>query len=446
MRIRVCLMVLLALMASSGRAFAQNWSFDARNIALGGVGGTGNLATKMIDDERKYWSLVLPFGLVQIFNNTKIYDPNDKAFDPVQALQNVASPLHYIVNRNTTNSGEALFVNDVRNATLTGKLSRYKGFVPANNLLVEGLITAPTIGHTIKVHKDANGGFQGIFIGVSPYLSVHDEATFDSGLTGVLSSGIDVANATFPIKNADQGQVALAVVGGYRGRFSWPMGVGSGSDREGLYVAANYNYLRGLEYEKDDMTVLLKTNASGSVDATSNISLKHQHATSGTGMAIDMGVGAVIKQWEVGFGAKGLGNRVNWSGVEQTTYTLASVTSGNSDFLHTTTVAAADTRVELPVDYRGNLAYVTDRWSAAGEAGHGFGGTSFHGGFEVRAGRLELRAGARYTVKKWNPTGGIGLNLSRRVSLDVAAFGTNTNIELKRQMAIAASLRFNHLK
>jgi hypothetical protein len=32
------------------------------------------------------------------------------------------------------------------------------------------------------------------------------------------------------------------------------------------------------------------------------------------------------------------------------------------------------------------------------------------------------------------------------VSLDVAGFGTNTNVERKRQMAIAASIRFNHLK
>jgi hypothetical protein len=51
-----------------------------------------------------------------------------------------------------------------------------------------------------------------------------------------------------------------------------------------------------------------------------------------------------------------------------------------------------------------------------------------------------------YTVKQWNPTGGIGFDISRRVSLDVAAFGTSANIELKRQVALAASIRLNGIK
>jgi hypothetical protein len=59
---------------------------------------------------------------------------------------------------------------------------------------------------------------------------------------------------------------------------------------------------------------------------------------------------------------------------------------------------------------------------------------------------VELRGGARYTVKKWNPAGGVGFDLGQRVSLDIALFGTHTNIERKRQMAFAASLRFNRIR
>jgi hypothetical protein len=44
----------------------------------------------------------------------------------------------------------------------------------------------------------------------------------------------------------------------------------------------------------------------------------------------------------------------------------------------------------------------------------------------------------------WNPIGGIGVDLSRKVSFDVAAFGTTTNIERTRQLALAASIRINH--
>ena len=208
-------------------------------------------------------------------------------------------------------------------------------------------------------------------------------------------------------------------------------------------MAANYNYLRGFQYANDDLTIRLKTDASGLIVDASNIVINHRHATDGTGVALDFGMGAVIDRWEVGVGANGMANRMNWSGLQQETHSLTSVTSGDSTFTQTSTVAVADTRVELPVDYRGNVTYQADQWSAAVEAGHGFGGASFHSGLERRFNRVEVRGGARYTFSKWNPTVGLGFDLSPRVSLDVAAFGTNTNIERKRQMAIAASIRLN---
>ena len=96
------------------------------------------------------------------------------------------------------------------------------------------------------------------------------------------------------------------------------------------------------------------------------------------------------------------------------------------------------------MDYRGNVSYDTGNWSATAEVGHGFGGGSFHGGYEHRFGRFEARGGARYTFSMWNPSGGIGVDLSRKIAIDVAAFGTATNIERKRQLAIAASIRINH--
>jgi hypothetical protein len=57
---------------------------------------------------------------------------------------------------------------------------------------------------------------------------------------------------------------------------------------------------------------------------------------------------------------------------------------------------------------------------------------------------MEVRGGARYTFSKWNPTAGVGFDLSRKFSVDIAAFGTNANIERERHTAIAVSLRFNH--
>ena len=448
MRIRAALSTLLAVLLYSNVVLAQNWSFDARAVALGGVGGSGNLASKMIDEQRLYTSIVLPFGLFQVFSDLNVFNPDSRDFDPIRAIEYAASPIHFVLNRRSGNSGQTAFVSDIRNATLSRDLSRYAGFVPANDLLAEGL-ASPNWGYTFKVKKEARGGFQGIYVGAGPYLSMRTVGTIDPRFTNVLATGVNLPNAEFPFTNTDEGQFALAVTGGYRGRFGWPAGTGKGTDREGLYLAANYNFLRGFQYENFDMTIRLNTDNSGllfSKPGTTPVAITWREATEGTGFAIDVGVGAVIDHWEVGFGARGLGNRIDWTGVLQTRYVLDNLLSGNSDFRETSTVLIGDTRVELPVDYRGYLGYVTDKWSGLAEIGHGFGGNSFHGGYERRVGRVELRGGARYTTKIWNPTGGVGFDFTEHFSMDVAAYGTNANIERKRQVAIAVSLRLNHLQ
>jgi hypothetical protein len=74
-RFGTILLTLFALLTFSSRAFAQSWSFDARTIGMGGV-GSGNLATKMIDSERNYTSIVIPIGLFQVLSDTAVFDPN----------------------------------------------------------------------------------------------------------------------------------------------------------------------------------------------------------------------------------------------------------------------------------------------------------------------------------------------------------------------------------
>src|SRR5215467_10540761 len=209
MRIRAGALSVFAVLTTAAAASAQDWSFDARDIAMGGVGTTGNLATKMIAEQRDYTSIVLPFGLIQGFKDMSIYNPDSKSFDPVRALEYAASPMHYALDRGTTNNAQELFVSDLRNATISRDLSRYKGFVPANDLLAEGL-AAPNFGATIKLYKGEGGSFQGIYVGAGPYLSVHTVGAFDPGLTSVLATGINIPNAQFPINNQDIGQMAMA--------------------------------------------------------------------------------------------------------------------------------------------------------------------------------------------------------------------------------------------
>ncbi len=428
----------------SNRAIAQNWSFDAREIGMGGVSQSSNLATKMIDEEKPYRTIVIPFGVLQIVNHFDIFDPTSDKFNPITAVEYAASPIHYIVGRLDTDSAESLFVSDVRNANLTGRLSRYQGFAPASDILAEGL-GSPNWGYTYKFHKQPDGTFQGVYVGAGPYLSMHSQSTIDQGLINVFATGVDVPNAQFPLTEVAEGQVAMAITAGYRGRFAWPTGIGSGSPREGLYIAANYNILHGFHYENDNLTVKVLTNSAALVSAGSNVVVQHRDADNGSGFGVDLGVGAVIKNWDFGLGVRGIANRMKWKDVEQTIYTLNSLTSGNDDFASSVTIPVGETRVELPVDTRADVVYHADGWTAAAEVGHGFGGGSFHAGLERRLGMFQARGGVRYTVKIWNPAGGVGVDLSRHMAIDVAAYGTSANIEQKRKMAIAVSLRINHL-
>ena len=54
-----------------------------------------------------------------------------------------------------------------------------------------------------------------------------------------------------------------------------------------------------------------------------------------------------------------------------------------------------------------------------------------------------MRGGAAYSREMWNPSGGVGLNLSSRVALDVAVYVNAANVERTRNPAIAVSLRLN---
>lgn len=443
MRVQWLAVGFAAFLACAGDAAAQNWSFDARQIGLGGIGSGADIGASMIEEQRPYGSIVIPFGLLQILPNKKVFDPGDDAFDPVRAAEYAGSPFHYIVGRDDTDTGQR-FVTDIRNATLSRDLNVYRGFVPAATL-TEGGLANPSWGGTIKVHRGANNAFQGVYIGGGPYFSMQTQAAIDERLRTLLASPtpVSVPNTSFLLNDTTTNQLALAITGGYRARMALPAGVGAGSEANGLYIAANYHYLRGFRLEDFSFGMRLDTDNAGLVTARPGVApivIGRSYATSGRGHAIDVGIGAVVDEWQFGFGANGLGNAIDWRNVQRQTYTLASLLGGG-DFVESDAVPVGDIRVELPVEYRAHAAYTSGVWSGAGEYARGLQGKQFRGGLERTFGRIALRGGARYLRDHWEPAGGIGLNLSSRVGLDVAAFTTRANIQRKRHVAIATSVR-----
>src|SRR4051812_12073741 len=103
-RVTVLVFSLYACLLTTTPALAQNWSFDARNVGLGGIGSTSNIALDMIDEQRPYKAVVLPFGLLQVLPNMPKLDPSSDEFDLVRTIEYSVSPIHYIVGRDSTSS------------------------------------------------------------------------------------------------------------------------------------------------------------------------------------------------------------------------------------------------------------------------------------------------------------------------------------------------------
>jgi hypothetical protein len=326
--------------------------------------------------------------------------------------------------------------------------------VPANQPVAYGLAN-PSFGGTIPVHR-AERTMHGIFLGAGPYLAFRGGFAIDEQLQGLLASEMDVylADAHLPITTDVRGELALAITGGYRGRFPLGSGAGTRQTRDGLYVAFNYSHLRGFRYEDAAVALRLDTDDDGLLTVDSGLPppvlVARQSSERGRGFAIDAGVAAVVSGWELGFGVNGIANRIDWTGVEGTLYTLDDLSTGG-DFAESEPVPLADVTVEQPVEYTGNLAYRANRWTAVAQlterttsnpADEGrFDGRKVRVGAEYRFAVLEPRVGAYYTRERWNPTAGLGLNFGS-FGIDSAVYWTEANVQRERHLAYAMSLRF----
>ena len=451
MRIRKLTFSILVFGLLPGTIWAQSYSGDARKIAMGATGYSQNIAAEMIEEERQSRSFVIPLGLIQLLQNTNRFDPGDDSFNPVVVMEYAANPLHFIFNRDSGDIG-GRFVKDIVNGKPSRDLNAYRGFVPAGELLAEGLAN-PNWGKTFKLRRRANGSYQGFYIGVGPYISARTKFTVDQDLIEIFSSSTDIykPNENILIEDQTIGQLALAITGGYRARFSLPGSYrNKPASRNGIYVGVNYHYLHGFRYEQGDLALQFDTDAQGLVTlnpATTPVALNYKSARSGKGFAMDVGIGAVIDNWEFGFGANGIANRINWEDFTFKQFRLDSWSINGAEFTeHRMPAEISKLKVELPVEYAANAGYHLRNCSVAVEISRGFQGTGFHGGVEYRLGAFELRGGARYGLDRWHPSGGVGLNLGKRFSIDVAGFGTTTNVERRLKPGIALSLRFNRVE
>jgi len=242
------------------------------------------------------------------------------------------------------------------------------------------------------------------------------------------------------VRDVSEVQLAMSIVFGYRGRLEVP---GWSGDRDGIYVAGNYRYLRGFKYLGPDMSVRFDMNNAGLLalnPATAPIAIDNVEGDKGTGRAIDVGVQIVRDRWEGGVGINGIANKIDWTELTRKRFTLNSLLAGG-DFVEQTIANPPGTTltVELPVVTSGNVAYNGEGYGLNAVVTHGFNGNSFHGGAEKTFGPLAVRGGARFSRDHWDPTWGVGFG--RRVAVDVGFYGTHSNLEERQQISMAISIR-----
>ena len=417
------------------------------------------MAEGLVQEESPYRRIGLPLGLFQVLSNPDIFRPDDvdgvvsDEFDLFRTMEYAASPLNYTFGRDDSGTGQQL-VNDVLSDQLNRDLNVYRGFRPATRLTAEG-VGSPSWGKTFKWRRqdqqDQDEAFQGLYVGAGPYLSVVTETLTDPALADLLGSPErrDIPNEVFGVDHETTTQLAGAITAGYR--FSRPAEepAGAGARVPGVFIAADVNYLVGFRFDSVDADIRFETNDAGLIateaeQATVPIAIDYLTSNRGRGVSIDVGAVYMVDRWDFGAGVNGIANRITWTGVERRLYVEETLSGGDSPDT-TDPVPAEDIRYEVPLNVSGSIAYHADAWLATAEFSRRFRGNNFQGGVEYPLGGVVLRGGGRYARDRWHPAAGVGVNLTDRFGVDVAVFGTSTNLERRRHASLAVSLRFNRL-
>jgi len=437
--------LLLTLTASS--VSAQDYSFDARRIALGGAGGTPNVASKLVEQERRYKSVLIPVGLVKVLTDIRVFYPNREDFDFSRAVQFSASPLHFVFGRRKDITFASLFRDMIR-AQLQPDLNAYRGdgFTPPLITSDEGRMDL-TWGYTFKLQETPKS-FQRIYVGGGPYLAAQAYADFDANFQKVLNSDTNqyVRSASMGIGGGETDQLALDITGSYRARFPiFPMN-GPWASRNGMYVEATYHHLQGFRFDQFTANLRLDTDANGLLvpnPPETPFTLQWNKSSKGIGLSLDFGASFVINHWDFGAGVTGLANRIKWYDIKPHELALVSFFNGTNFVYATLPRTNRTTQVELPVTYTGDLSYHRDDWSVYSEYSNGLGGDNFRLGLEYRFDKVELRGAARHSDGSWYPSAGVGVDLTRHFGIDAGLYGTKTFLEPSPHVGLAISLRFD---
>jgi hypothetical protein len=436
--------------SAASSAFAQNYSFDARRIALGGAGGTPNVASKLVEQQRRYKSVLIPVGVVKMLSNVRVFYPNREDFDFSRAVEYASSPFHFVYGRSEDITAGSFF-RDLVHAQLNSDLNTYREpRDPGDSPIVttaDGLLDI-TWGKEFKLREDEHS-FQRIYVGAGPYYGSRAYADFDADFERIQSSTTSryIPFATMGIGGGETSQLALDITGAYRARFPIFGTDRPTASRDGMYVVANYHHLQGFRLDRLRANLRLDTDTNGLLvpdPPETPFVLTWETSGSGVGLSLDFGVAFAIGRWDFGTGVTGVANRINWSDILHRDLSLVNLRNG-VDFVYVKLPRSKDTaHLSMPTTYTADFAYHWDTYSLYSEYSNGLGGTNFRTGLEYTGlKRIELRGAGRYSQGSWYPAAGVGVNLTRTFGVDAGFYGTKTFLETEPHVGMALSFRWD---
>ncbi len=296
------------------------------------------MASKLVERQRRYRSILIPVGLVKVLSDVRVFFPTREDFDFSRAVEFGTSPLHFVFGRSEDITAGSFF-RDMIKAQLQSDLNAYRegGFDTPLVTSAEGLM-AMTWGHTFMLHE-GDRSFQGIYVGAGPYLAAQAYADFDAEFEKLLNSSTDryVRSASMVIGGGETDQLALDITGSYRARFPVFAQDGAGASRNGMYVMANYHHLQGFRLDEFNAKLRLDTDPGGLLvpnPPETPFTLEWHTSSKGVGLALDFGVAFVINRWDFGAGVSGVANRIKWRDITRHELALVSLFNG-TEFVHT---------------------------------------------------------------------------------------------------------------
>lgn len=419
---------------------AQFLSVDARRVGMAGLtlhrGGNltrYNAAYRAVPEregtEGAKFTIPLPLGLIQYFNDEPEFDSDSAAFNPVEIANLVLNPpLFYEVKKVPTPTNDVEFT--IGKNELIIDLGRTQALIPSDEF---------GIGGSSRL-LDPGLGFKGFRVSVMGWL--HHQVGFQLGdsLRDFLKEAAPAQpNTRYNVLADVIGQAGFAPTVGYVGRVA-------GSEERGLYLGAAVRYYLGLVYgasDSADAGFTTQDTIFGSGDpVTPDLDAVVRYSklgnSLGRGFGGDIGLVWVSGPIEIGVGVNDIGATLTWSDtrVEREVYDTA------TDQIVTMAIANhVETETELPVSYIANVVFSPGTGTTLGadivDNGRG---TQIHVGGEHRVGLLALRGGvARDQRKKMQFGWGGGLRFGP-VSLDVGFWTHSNAFSDERGITMATSL------